>query len=107
MGFSRQEYWSGLPFPSPGDLPNPGVKPGSPTLQADSLLSESPAKPGAAEKCLERAYRLRGMDASARREWKGVATGVQGPVFFQGALPPFHPCAVQIFSFSHEVLAAL
>ena len=37
MGFSRQEYWSGLPFPSPGDLPNPGIKPRSPTLQADSL----------------------------------------------------------------------
>ena len=40
MGFSRQEYWSGLPFPSPEDLPNPGIKPGSPTLQADSLPSE-------------------------------------------------------------------
>ena len=35
MGFSRQEYWSGLPFPFPGDLPNPGIKPGSPALQAD------------------------------------------------------------------------
>ena len=45
MGFSRQEYWSGLPFPSPGDLPNPGIKPGSPALQADSLLSELPGKP--------------------------------------------------------------
>ena len=40
MGFSRQEYWSGLPFPSPGDLPNPGIKPWSPALQADALLSE-------------------------------------------------------------------
>ena len=40
MGFSRQEYWSGLPFPSPGDLPDPGIEPGSPTLQADSLSSE-------------------------------------------------------------------
>ena len=40
MGFSRQEYWSGLPFPSPGDLPNPGIKPASATLQADSLPSE-------------------------------------------------------------------
>ena len=40
MGFSRQEYWSGLPFPSPGDLPNPGIKSWSPTLQADSLPSE-------------------------------------------------------------------
>ena len=40
MGFSRQEYWSGLPFPSPGDLPNPGIEPGSPPLQADALSSE-------------------------------------------------------------------
>ena len=40
MGFSRQEYWSGLPFPSPGDLPSPGQEPGSPALQADSLLTE-------------------------------------------------------------------
>ena len=40
MEFSRQEYWSGLPFPSPGDLPNPGIKLESPALQADSLLSE-------------------------------------------------------------------
>ena len=45
MGFSRQEYWSGLPFPSPGDFPNRGIEPGSPTLQADSLPSESPGKP--------------------------------------------------------------
>jgi len=44
MGFSRQEYWSGLPFPSPGDLPNPGIEPGSPALQADALTSEPPAK---------------------------------------------------------------
>ena len=40
MGFSRQEYWSGLPFPSPGDLPDPGIKPGSSPLQADSLPTE-------------------------------------------------------------------
>ena len=45
MGVSRQEYWSGLPFPSPGDLPNPGIKPGSPALQADTLTSELPGKP--------------------------------------------------------------
>ena len=42
MGFSRQEYWSRLPLPSPGDLPNPEIEPGSPALQADSLLSEPP-----------------------------------------------------------------
>ena len=48
LGFSRKEYWSGLPFPSPGDLPEPGIEPGSPALQADSLpLShqESPHLP--------------------------------------------------------------
>ena len=45
MGFSRQEYWSGLPFPSPEDLPNTGIEPGSPTLQADALPSEPPGKP--------------------------------------------------------------
>ena len=40
MGFSRQEYWSGLPFPSPGDLPDPGIEPRSPALEADALTSE-------------------------------------------------------------------
>ena len=45
MGFSRHEYWSGLPFPSPGDLPNPGIEPGSPALWADTLPSEPPGKP--------------------------------------------------------------
>ena len=45
MGFSRQECWSGLPFPSPGDLPNPGIELSSPALQADALPSEPPGKP--------------------------------------------------------------
>ena len=44
MGFSRQESWSGLPFSSPGDLPDPRIEPGSPALQADSLPSELPEK---------------------------------------------------------------
>ena len=44
MGFSRQEYWSGLPFPSPGDLPDPWIEPRSPALQADALTSEPPGK---------------------------------------------------------------
>ena len=43
--FSRQEYWNGQPFPSPGDLPNPGIEPRSPTLQADSLPAEPQEKP--------------------------------------------------------------
>ena len=46
MGFSGQEYWSGLPFPSPGDLPDPGIEPRPPALQADALTSEPPGKWG-------------------------------------------------------------
>ena len=45
MEFSRQEYWSGLPLPSPGHLPDPGIEPGSPALQVGSLPSEPPGKP--------------------------------------------------------------
>ena len=45
MGFSRQEYWSGLPFPSPEDLPDPGIEPRSPALQADALTSEPQGSP--------------------------------------------------------------
>ena len=59
MGFSRQEYWSGLPFPSPRDIPNPGIKPRSPALQAESLASEPPGKPThskATSKCLGMFY---------------------------------------------------
>ena len=50
MEFSRQQYWSGLPFSSPGDCPDPGIKPSSPTLQADSLPSEPPGKQGGSVK---------------------------------------------------------
>ena len=46
MGFSKQEYWSGMPFPPPGDLPDPGIDPGSPALQADALPSEPSGKLG-------------------------------------------------------------
>ena len=45
MGFSRQEHWSGLPCPPPGDLPDPGIEPESPALEADALTSEPPGKP--------------------------------------------------------------
>ena len=49
MGFPKQEQWSGLPFPSPGDRPNPGIQPRSPALQVDSLPSEPPGKPSDVE----------------------------------------------------------
>ena len=54
MGFSRQEYWSGLPFPSPRDLPDPGIEPRSPTFQADALTSVPPGKPLNTRKKMER-----------------------------------------------------
>ena len=50
MGFSRQGYWSGLPFPTPGDLPDPGSEPRSPTWQVDALPSEPPGKPGTTDR---------------------------------------------------------
>ena len=52
MEFSRQEYWNGLPFPSPEDLPDPEIKPGSPTLQADALPSDPPGKPSYTSKVM-------------------------------------------------------
>ena len=55
MGFSRQEYWSGVPFPSPWDLPDPGIEPGSPALWADALPSEPSGKPRVPRLC---SYRL-------------------------------------------------
>ena len=62
MGFSRPEYWSGLPSPSPADVPDPGIKPGSPALQADSLSSEllgrSPGEGGKATHSSILAWRI-------------------------------------------------
>ena len=56
MEFSRQEYWSGLPFPSPGDLSDPGIEPKSPALQADTLPSEPPGKSDLPREVLKSAF---------------------------------------------------
>ena len=75
MEFSRQEYWSGLPFPSPGDLPNPGIEPRSPTLQVDALPSEPPGNPRDAcyQRCMPNGKKefVRKMNILRRayREW--------------------------------------
>ena len=53
MRFSKQENWSRLPFPFPGDLPNPGIEPGSPALQVDALPSKTPGKPQGEDSCLQ------------------------------------------------------
>ena len=76
-----QEYWSGLPFPSPGDLPNPGIEPRSPTLQADALTSEPPGKHGISVKPpkdkVQRASRL--IDKWRFRESGILGEGVEAP----------------------------
>ena len=87
-GFSRQEYWSGLPFPSPRDLPTPGIKPGSPTMQADSLPSEPSGKfygslsHSSDVLCLWRSVRaVRWAQGPGRQAqaWRGGAGMVQTP----------------------------
>ena len=71
MEFSRQEYWSGLSFPSPGDLPDPGIKLRSPALQADSFPSEPPGKP---KECVEQSNSGR-----AEKTWWAKGPGPIGP----------------------------
>ena len=71
VGFSRQEHWSGLPFPPAGDLPHPGIKPASPTLQADPIPSEPPGKP---EVTRAMAYDKAGPYASGLVYWVSLGT---------------------------------
>ena len=70
MGFPRQEYWTGLPFPSPEDLPDPGIEPGSPALQADSLPSKPSGKPnvhGISHLCFTRMRFCSFLEATGRQ----------------------------------------
>ena len=80
MEFSRQEYWNGLPFPSPEDLPDPGIEPSSPTLQADALSSEPPGKPPDACKGLNKEQLKRSLGrACGRLVDRGRGVGEAGP----------------------------
>ena len=81
LEFSRQEYWSGLPFPSPGDFPNPGIKLQSPVLQADSLPSEPPGKPKTSTDSFLRIFTVKKIQQKIR----AIAGGgyrVKGKFFF-------------------------
>ena len=91
VGISRQEYWSGLPFPSPGDLPDPGIEPSSPALQADSLPSEPPGKP----------HRTLG-------GLKSVGNHSKGPLklFQLDVHPCFPPCTHPVFLSMQDSLTA-
>ena len=66
MGFSRQEYWSGLPFPSPGDLPDPGIEPGSPALEANALTLGYDLNQIPYDYTVEVRNRFKGLDLIAR-----------------------------------------
>ena len=88
MEFSREEYWSGLPFPSPGDLPNSRIEPKSPVLQADSLPSEPPGKPATGSPCaarqsspsslqLEKALRHQQRPSATKKKKKRQESGIQ------------------------------
>ena len=81
VGFSRQECWSGLPFPSPGNLPDPGIEPGSPSLQVDALPSEPLGKPQVVVKYFEQILQtsdyivLKRRYRSLERSWQESGPG--------------------------------
>ena len=87
MGFSRQEYWSGLPFPSPGDLLDPGIKLRSPALQADALTSEPPGKPWKSESCSVVSDSLQSCGLYSPQNCLGQNTGVGSFSLLQGIFP--------------------
>ena len=83
MEFSRQEYWSVLPFPFPGDLPNPGFEPGSPTWQADSLPIEPPEKSQIGPSMLKLLLKLQGLGVGLKEmQMAGLVLG--GVLFRRG-----------------------
>ena len=92
MGLSRQEYWSGLPFHSPGEFPNPGFETGSPALQVDSLPSEPPGKPKVKKPCARdftftfhfHALEKEMATHSSVLAWKIPRTGKPGGLPFMG-----------------------
>ena len=86
MGFSRQEYWSGLPCPPPGDLPNPGIELRSPALQADSLTSEPPGK-SESESCSIASDSLRPYGLYSPWNSPDQNTGVGSLSLLQGMFP--------------------
>ena len=89
MGFSRQEYWSGLPFPSPGDLPNPGIEPGAPALQADALTSEPPGKPFMTEGSPHKGSRVGGFYRPANAKRHPTSLRGEGPEMVKVCVPSF------------------
>ena len=88
MEFSRPEYWSGLPFPSPGDLPHPGIEPRSPTLLADSSPDEPPGKPKVKAAQVINLKRLVNLQSQDPGSGPGPPTTVSAPPHAKRALGP-------------------
>ena len=105
LGFSRQEYWSGLPFPSPGDLPDPEIEPRSPTLPVDTLPSEPPGKP---QFCSVVSDSLWPHRLYSSWNFPGQNTGVgslsllQGIFPTQGSNPGLTQCRQLLYQLSHQ-----
>ena len=108
MEFSRWEYWSGLPFPSPGDLPNPGIKPQSPTLQADALPSEPPGNPLESESHSVLLVSL--WPSGLHSPWNSPGQNadvdshslLQGIFPTQGSNPGLQHCRLILYQLSHQ-----
>ena len=100
MGFSRRESWSGLPFPSPGDLPDPGIEPGSPALQTDALSSEPPGNPN------QLFVTPRGLyspwDSPGQNTEVGSSSLLQGIFPTQGSNPGLLYCRQILYQLSHK-----
>ena len=97
MGFSRQEYWSGLPFPSPGDLPDPRIEPRSPALQTDSLPAEPQGKPSLLPKLFFKTSNYHGSALPFRNKQTNKRVfSLAFTFWFQAAfltgIPPLLPC---------------
>ena len=111
MGFSRQEYWSGLPFPIPGDLPETGIEPGSPALLSDSLPSEPPGKPfipSESESCSVVSHFLQPMDCIVHGILQArILEWVAFPFFreslTQGSNPGLLHCRQILYQLSQQV----
>ena len=105
MGFSRQEYWSGLPFPSPGDLPHPGIKPRSPTLWTDALPSEPSGKSKQKWKSLNHVWlfeTLWTIQSSGPNTGVGSLSLLQGIFSTQGLNPGLLHCRQILYQLSHK-----
>ena len=107
MGFSRQEYWSGLPFPSPGDLPDPRIKPGSPALQAASLPTEPPSEAKwKSLSCVSDSLQPHGLYGPWNSLGQNTGVGslflLQGIFPTQGSNPALPHCRWTLYQLSHK-----